>query len=377
MDQHHRPAVLPHTKSKGLQDERHRPAVLPHTKSKPFHLLSRHDHSEGVQQEELHAIASAYLRKWIKQSSFIVGSDSEVEYDAGDDESSYVISSCNGDVAHDNSTLDPPSPDTLPHIASSSGTYPLKQLWTRHVAPLARTSHRSSGRSKNDEQSIASCPPRRDHRESVGLYTRNEISSTPSNSKDDTHRVDSVMMRSPEEKRDGQVQNEAALVTTRNIRCATSPLISSFSTVRSDLSEEQLSLQLWQQEQNRQCTYLPHLKLGDRGSPQDMLQVKHEGTSLASSSDCDDDDDDDENIKFTKAMDLLQLHDFAFVLRSDGISWTYAIVADRQPDSILFVTDTEGSTKVISKKRWRVSILFVNPDAVEDCCEEPKTKDQG
>ena len=354
MDQRHRPAELPHPKSKSfrLQDQRHRPAVWPPTRSKSFHLPGRHDHSEGVQYQDQHAIASAYMLKWIEQSSFIVGSDSE-----------------DGDVAHDNGALDPPPPDPLPHIASSSGTYPLKQLWTRHIAPPARTA------SKNVEQNIATCPPRRGHRESVGPYTGNEDSSTPSNSKDDTHRVDSMMMRSPKEKREGQVQNEAARVQTRNNSCAASPLISSFSTVRSDDLAEQISLRLWQQEQNCHCTYLPHLKLGDRGSPQDMLQVKHDGTSLASSSDSDDDDDDDDNIKFTKAMDLLQLHHFAFVRRSDGVSWTYAIVADRRPESILFVTDTEGSTKVISKKRWRDSILFVNPDALEHCCEEPKTKD--
>ena len=359
MDQRHRPAELPCAKSNSfrLQDQRHRPAVLPLTRSKSFHLPGRHDHSEGVQQQDMHAIASAYMLKWIQQSSFIVGSESE-----------------DVDVAHDNSALDPPSPDPLPHIVSSSGTYPLKQLWTRHVAPLARTAHRSNGRSKNDEQNIATCPPRRGHRESVGLYMGNEDSSTPSNSKDDTHRVDYMMMRSPEEKREGQVQNEAARVPTRNNSCAASPLISSFATtLRSDDSAEQISLQLWQQELNCQRTYLPHLKLGDRGSPQDMLQVKHDGTLLASSSVSDDDDDD--NIKFTKAMDLLQLHHFAFVRRSDGVSWTYAIVADRQPESILFVTDTEGSTKVISKKRWRDSILFINPDAVEHCCEEPKSKD--
>ena len=373
MDQRHRPAVLPHTKSKSFrqQDQRHRPANFPHTKSKSFHLPRRHDHSEGVPHQDLHDIASAYLLKWIKQNSFIVSSDSEDEDRVGDDESSYVISICNGGVAHDNSALDPPSPDPLPRIASSSGTYPLKQLWTRHVPAPARTARWSNSRSKSDEQNIATCPPRRDHRESVGLCTGNEDSSTPSNSKDDAHRVDSVMMRSTEEKREGQPQNKAARVPTRNIKSSTSPLISSFSTVRSDLSE-QLSPQLRQQQQSRQCTYLPHLKLGDIGSPQDMLQVKHHGTSLASSSDCD--DDEDENIKFIRAMDLLQLHDFAFVRRSDGVSWTYAIVADRRPDSILFVTDTEGSTKVVSKKRWRDSILFVNPDAVVPCSEEPKTK---
>ena len=86
-------------------------------------------------------------------------------------------------------------------------------------------------------------------------------------------------------------------------------------------------------------TSLPRLKLGDRGSPRDMFQ-----------------DDDEEKIE------SLRLHDFVFLHRTDG-SWTYAIVADRRPDSILFVVDTKGNTKSLSKKRWMNSIRFVNPDA--------------
>ncbi len=340
-------------------DQRHRPAVSPHTKSKSSHLPRRHDHSEDVRQQDLHAIASSYLLKWIKHNSFVVGSVSG-EDEVGDNERSNFFSSCNGYVAHDNSALAPSPRSPLPHTASFSRKYPLKQLWTRHVAPPARaTDHETNGRNENDEHIIATCPPRRN--QSVGLYTGNEDSSTPSNSKDETHRVDSMMMRSTEEKKGVKVQNGAGRVSTKNNRCDTSPFTSSFSTVRSDLSQ-QLSPQLWQQQQqqNRQRTYLPHLKLGDRGSPQDMLHVKHDGTSLAPSSDCD--DDDDENIKFTKAMDLMQVHDFAFVRRSDGVSWTYAIVADRRHDSILFVVDTEGSTKVLSKRLWRDSISFVNPE---------------
>merc|ERR1712226_162259 len=64
---------------------------------------------------------------------------------------------------------------------------------------------------------------------------------------------------------------------------------------------------------------------------------------------------------------ILNVHDFAFVLRSNG-EWCYAIVAkknipsetkqNRKSDQILedahllFVTDTKGSTKCIKMKHW-------------------------
>jgi hypothetical protein len=92
-------------------------------------------------------------------------------------------------------------------------------------------------------------------------------------------------------------------------------------------------------------TALRHLTLGDKGSPSDMMFR-----------------DDDDGIEYAKDMESLRLHDFVFLLRTDG-SWTYAIIADRSPDSILFVVDTKGNTKSLSKKRWVNSIRFVNPDA--------------
>ena len=72
----------------------------------------------------------------------------------------------------------------------------------------------------------------------------------------------------------------------------------------------------------------------------------------------------------------LNIHDFAFVLRSNG-DWCYSIVARKNPPSesmdkrgkivtdyedasILFVTDTKGSTKSIKMKHWGKMIRLVN-----------------
>eukprot|EP00581_Thalassiosira_minuscula_P002027 CAMPEP_0183736610 /NCGR_PEP_ID=MMETSP0737-20130205/49726_1 /TAXON_ID=385413 /ORGANISM="Thalassiosira miniscula, Strain CCMP1093" /LENGTH=299 /DNA_ID=CAMNT_0025970659 /DNA_START=108 /DNA_END=1007 /DNA_ORIENTATION=+ len=82
-------------------------------------------------------------------------------------------------------------------------------------------------------------------------------------------------------------------------------------------------------------TFLPHLDIGDVGAFQDMVQE-------SSSSEIDD----------------LRKHEFAFILRSNG-QWTYAIVADRQDDSMLFVVDPTGSRKYISKGKWSASIRLV------------------
>ena len=56
---------------------------------------------------------------------------------------------------------------------------------------------------------------------------------------------------------------------------------------------------------------------------------------------------------------LVVEHEFAFVLRSSGL-FTYAIVAHRQKDMILFVVGTLGSIKLMSKRRWLSSIRLVN-----------------
>lgn len=84
-------------------------------------------------------------------------------------------------------------------------------------------------------------------------------------------------------------------------------------------------------------TYLPHLDLGEVGSPQDMTAGNSDPEKIGS----------------------LQMHDFAFILRSDN-QWTYAIIADKQEDTIRFVVDNDGSSKIISKKNWSAGIRLVN-----------------
>lgn len=60
----------------------------------------------------------------------------------------------------------------------------------------------------------------------------------------------------------------------------------------------------------------------------------------------------------------LQIHDFAFNLRSNG-KFTYAIVADKQDqdNNIRFVVDTQGNPKVLARKNWMSSIRLVYPES--------------
>ena len=60
----------------------------------------------------------------------------------------------------------------------------------------------------------------------------------------------------------------------------------------------------------------------------------------------------------TKAVDVLRKHDFAFVKRSDG-SYSYAILAYRSEESMTFVMNGSGSTKMISKRHWSKLIRLV------------------
>lgn len=53
----------------------------------------------------------------------------------------------------------------------------------------------------------------------------------------------------------------------------------------------------------------------------------------------------------TDAVVSLRKHDFAWVKRSDG-SYTYSIIADKTEDHIVFLIDSKGSTKKVSRKHW-------------------------
>ena len=113
---------------------------------------------------------------------------------------------------------------------------------------------------------------------------------------------------------------------------------------------------------------LPGFHLGDVASPSDMVI---EGDSK----------------KALKNIKTLKVHDFAFVLRSDGISWTYAAVANfyakrGKISSMRFLVDEMGSSKTIEKEDWAECIRMVNTEAYKspsssshninaDCLEGP------
>jgi len=95
---------------------------------------------------------------------------------------------------------------------------------------------------------------------------------------------------------------------------------------------------------DHRSTFLPHLDLGDVGATRDMNAFE----AILS-------------IPIAlERMNCLRVHDFVFLLRSDG-RWTYAIIADKQDDAIRFVVNTNGDTKVLSRKRWYGSIRLVKP----------------
>mmetsp|Transcript_32726 Transcript_32726/g.60340 ORF Transcript_32726/g.60340 Transcript_32726/m.60340 type:complete len:281 (-) Transcript_32726:181-1023(-) len=84
-------------------------------------------------------------------------------------------------------------------------------------------------------------------------------------------------------------------------------------------------------------TYLRHLDIGDVVKRVDMVREGSDQLEIGS----------------------LQIHDFAFILRSDG-QWTYAIIADRNEDVIRFVADTRGSHKALTRRNWATHIRLVN-----------------
>jgi hypothetical protein len=50
-------------------------------------------------------------------------------------------------------------------------------------------------------------------------------------------------------------------------------------------------------------------------------------------------------------VSTLKNYDFAFIKRTDGL-WTYAILAYRTEESMMFVMNETGSTKIIKKRQW-------------------------
>ena len=94
---------------------------------------------------------------------------------------------------------------------------------------------------------------------------------------------------------------------------------------------------------------LPGFNLGDTAGPNDMVYQRDKDVALAS-------------------IKTLKVHDFAFILRSDGLSWTYAVFANfyakrGKISSMRFVVDELGSTKTIEKEDWAECIRMVSTEA--------------
>jgi hypothetical protein len=94
---------------------------------------------------------------------------------------------------------------------------------------------------------------------------------------------------------------------------------------------------------------LPGFNLGDTAGPNDMVYQRDKDAALAS-------------------IKTLKVHDFAFILRSDGLTWTYAVFANfyakrGKISSMRFVVDEMGSTKTIEKEDWADCIRMVNTEA--------------
>ena len=94
---------------------------------------------------------------------------------------------------------------------------------------------------------------------------------------------------------------------------------------------------------------LPGFNLGDTAGPTDMVYQRDKDVALAS-------------------IKTLKVHDFAFILRSDGLTWTYAVFANfyakrGKISSMRFVVDEMGSTKTIEKEDWAECIRMVNTEA--------------
>eukprot|EP01083_Nonionella_stella_P284518 968662_1 len=71
------------------------------------------------------------------------------------------------------------------------------------------------------------------------------------------------------------------------------------------------------------------------------------------------------------AVDSLEVHDFAFLQRSNGM-YNYAIIAGRTKDSPTFLTCDECSTEVISGKHWSGLVRYWAGGAVRAGSEEPR-----
>lgn len=95
------------------------------------------------------------------------------------------------------------------------------------------------------------------------------------------------------------------------------------------------------------------------GAPWDMIILELSGTTVLG-----------------PAFDsLLKMHDFTFVLRSNG-RWAYAIVTEKDEEEIVFVVEGDGWTKTLARKHWAALIRLVDSNgARRSCGDSNQTRD--
>jgi len=118
-----------------------------------------------------------------------------------------------------------------------------------------------------------------------------------------------------------------------------------------------------QQKPTRQLGYRPDYKLGQTvRSPSHLLIPTSSQNAI-------------------QQISTLLKHDFAFIKRSNGL-YSYAILAyrsnnDKKGDSLTFVMDDKGCTKMIRKKYWCEYIRLVNTDDLELEHQEERLSKEG
>ena len=114
----------------------------------------------------------------------------------------------------------------------------------------------------------------------------------------------------------------------------------------------QQTQQQQQQQPTRQLGYRPDYKLGQTVRSSSHIKIPTSSEVLL------------------QQVSTLMKYDFAFIKRSNGL-YSYAILAyrtndnDKKGDSLTFVMDDKGCTKMIRKKYWCEYIRLVNTDDLE------------
>lgn len=84
--------------------------------------------------------------------------------------------------------------------------------------------------------------------------------------------------------------------------------------------------------------------------------------------------ENDDPEKTMESISRLEMWDFAFVRRTNN-KWTYSIISDRTEDTIRFVVDGVGRTKMIDRKGWLKNIRCLSqPNICPDDNAQPRAR---